>query len=257
METLYPIFYGTRLVTFDVLRKTFEPHMHPEAARRGFNFVLSQGGHFGIGGGYRAPGVQPLGKPGFAPPGKSFHEGQLFPSGRFYVAWDMVVKNPGGLHRTPRWSEVPKQGTMWAQQLGWHMNVETESWHAQPIELDGYVSWMFNGCRDLVYNRPITVVEPTPPPVIQPESPIQPQTEGVIVDFKSRVMAEGARGSDVKFFQRQLNDLAGQQLTLDGVFGPKTTASIRLWQGFFKLEQNGNLDAPTQKSIIEMALLAS
>jgi hypothetical protein len=41
-EVLYPISYGTRMVTFDVLRNTFAPHMHPEAARRAFNFILSQ-----------------------------------------------------------------------------------------------------------------------------------------------------------------------------------------------------------------------
>ena len=65
-EVLYPMGYGTRLVTFDVLRNTFEPFMHPEAARRGFNFILHQGGKFGIGGGYRPPGAQPD-RPGFAP----------------------------------------------------------------------------------------------------------------------------------------------------------------------------------------------
>lgn len=170
MEILYPVGYGTQLVTFDVLRNRFEPHMHPEAARRGFNFILWQEGFFGIGSGYRPPGTQPDNKPGFAPPGDSFHEGQQFPSGLYYTAWDMVVRNPGpnglGPHRAPMWSEVPIQGSKEAIVYGWHMNVSTESWHAQPIELDGHDSWVKNGRKDLKPNYPIKVITPPQKPSI-------------------------------------------------------------------------------------------
>jgi hypothetical protein len=259
MEILYPMFYGTRLVTFDVLRNTFEPHMHPEAARRGFAFILYKGGKFGIGGGYRPPGNQPI-KNGFAPPGRSFHEGQLFPSGRFYTAWDMVVVNPGGRHRSPKWSEVPAQGQSDAVNYGVHMNVSTEAWHMQPIELDGYDSWVNAGRYDLVFDRPIRFNPPQPPvlqpPVLQPPVPsTQPPSQGVIVEFASRVMALGSTGNDVKFYQNILNDISGQGLTLDGHLGAKTVASIKAWQSFLNLEVTGALDAPTQRSMIEMSLL--
>lgn len=260
METLYPIFYGTRLVTYDVLRNTFEPHMHPEAARRGFAVILYANGLLGVGSGYRRPGTQPAGKKGFAPPGQSFHEGQQFPSGLFYTAWDMVCVNPGGVHRTPRWSEVPKQGSAFATAFGWHMNIDTEPWHAQPIELDSYGQWTRSGRQDLQRGRPIVIVAPSPPPPIQPPvPPTQPPTQGVIVEFTSRNLVEGSVGNDVKFFQRILNDVAGQGLTLDGHYGPATTVAVRNWQTFFSsaglpLTPDGQLGPKTQRSIIEIAL---
>lgn len=261
-EVLYPIFYGTRLVTFDVLRNTFEPKMHPEAARRGFNFILHQGGKFGIGGGYRPPGTQPD-KPGFAPPGRSFHEAQWFPSGAFYCAWDMVVVNPGHAHRSPLWSEVPIQGQKLAYDYGWHMNIGkpgekgSEPWHAQPIELDGWGEWFTNGKFDLQPNYPIKVSTPRPQPPQPPVPPTQPPTKGIVVQVNSRALSEGAIGNDVKFFQRQLNELAGQGLLLDGYYGSKTTDAVKNWQKFFNLTVDGKLGPVTQKSIIEVSLQVS
>lgn len=258
METLYPIFYGTRLVTYEVLHDTFQPHMHPEAFRRGMAFIRGQEGLFGVGSGYRAPGTQPN-KPGFAPPGKSFHEGQRFPSGLFYAAWDMVCVNPGGVHRTPRWSEVPAQGSHFAANCGWHMNIDTEPWHAQPIELDGWDRWVGGGRQDLRAFRPIDSTPPiVAPPVQPPVPPTQPPAKEITVDITSRNLVEGAVGNDVKFFQRLLNDIAGQGLTLDGHYGPAMTQAVRNWQMFFGatlgLTVDGQLGPKTQKSIIEIAL---
>lgn len=251
-ETLYPIFYGTRMVPMDVLMATFGPMMHPEGARRGFSFIRLCGGSIGIGSGYRRPGTQPN-KPGFAPPGKSFHEGQQFPSGRFYTAWDMVAVNPGGLHRSPNWEEVPKQGSQLAHDLGWHMNIGNEPWHAQPIELDGWDRWVSSGRPDLRYNRQITIIEPfVPPPPVDP--PVQPPSQGIVMQITSRTLVEGSVGNDVKFFQRLLNDISGQGLTLDGNYGPATTQAVKNWQGFFSLSVDGKLGPNTQKSIIEIAL---
>lgn len=253
METLYPMFYGTRMVTLDVLRATFEPHMHPEAARRGFAFIESQGGLFGVGGGYRPPGTQPN-KPGFATPGKSFHEGQQFPSGLYYVAWDMVVVVPGSVHRAPRSHEVPWQGSQFSHDFGWHMNISTEPWHAQPIEIDGYDRWVADGRPDLELNYHIVGIDPLPQPPQPPVPPTQPPSEGITVEFTSRYLSEGAVGSDVKFFQRQLNDIAGQGLVLDGYYGAKTTQAVRNWQTFFGLAVDGQLGPQTQRSIIEISL---
>lgn len=250
METLYPIYYGTRMVPFNVLVETFEPNMHPEAARRMFNFIRSHGGKFGIGGGYRPPRTQPN-KPGFAPPGKSFHEGQRFPSGLYYCAWDVVVQNHNHKHRSPTWDEVPKQGTQLAIDFGVHMNVSSEPWHMQPIEIDGYASWVRAGRPDLQNNYKFASSVST---VVR--DPVR-EGERIVVEFNSRTLRRGVKGSDVKFFQRQLNELAGQGLKLDGDFDVQTERAVRNWQAMFGLVVNGIADSKTQQSIIEVGLLTS
>lgn len=150
-EVLYPIGYGTGLVTMQRLRERYEPKMHPEFARRLFRWIEAQGGHVGIGGGWRDNGSQPD-KPGFAPEGKSFHQFQTFPSGTFYCAVDLVCRNGSAVHRAPKWSEVPVQGSGSSLYWGVHANVSTESWHMQPIEIDGWQTWVNMGKPDLEYN---------------------------------------------------------------------------------------------------------
>lgn len=271
-DTLYPIFYGTRLVTFDVLRNTFEPRMHPEAARRAFNFILYKEGFFGVGGGYRALGTQPD-RPGFAQEGRSFHQPQNFPSGQFYTAWDTVVRNPGGVHRAPRWSEVPIKGSQQAKDFGYHMNVGTpprgEPWHGQPIELDGWWTWANAGRKDLQSNYPIKLiasngevlaspVKPYVPPK-PPERPTisNPSKKEITLNVNSRYLEVGVNGSDVKFYQRLLNDIGGQGLTVDGIYGPKTKTAVTNWQIFFGLFRDGELGPVTQTSVIEISLKVS
>ena len=256
-ETLYPIFYGTRLVTLDVLRNTFEPHMHPEQARRGFGFIMHQGGKFGIGSGSRPPGSQPD-APGFAKPGHSVHEGQAFPSGTFYTAWDLVVVNPGFVHRSPRWEEVPEQGGQLAVDYGMHMNVGVpprgEPWHSQPIELDSWWAWYNAGRPDIRMNYPIVVSPPRPQPPQPPVPPTQPSSKEITVEFASRYLKEGAVGSDVKFYQTQMNNIAGQGLLLDGHYGAKTKKAVSNWQSYFKLFVDGECGPKTQQNIIEVTL---
>lgn len=270
METLYPIFYGTRLVTFDIIQKSFEPFMEPEAWRRHANFILHQGGKFGPGGGLRAAGTQPD-RPGFADEGKTFHQRQQFPTGLYYAAIDYVVVNPGYPHRAPMWSEVPVQGQQLAINYGVHMNVGTpgkagsESWHGQPIELDGWQAWVNAGRPGLRQGYPLVISAPRPQPPQPPIPPgLPPITSGVYVNFASRNLEEGSVGPDVKFFQRQMNDIAGQGLLLDGHFGAKTTQAVKNWQAFFKatsdgkpLTVDGKLGPLTQQSIIEVSLAAS
>ena len=265
-EVLYPVGYRTEMVTLDELKRRFTPHMHPEAARRGFAFIESKGGLIGIGSGYRPPGVQPN-KPGFAPPGKSFHEGQDFPSGHYYCAWDMVAVNEtGGNHRSPRWAEVPRQGTDAAFDFGVHMNVGTESWHMQPIELDGWDSWVRAGRPDLghfTFRDDQTQPEPQPEPVPTPPEP-QPQPapeptpvptpQEIIVEFTSRLLQQGSSGRDVAFFQSVLNRIAGQQLTEDGQYGAKTAQAVKNWQTVFGLTVDGVMGPNTQRSLIEQNL---
>lgn len=155
-ETLYPHGYGTTLVTIDELfRRNHVEKMHPEYARRLRRWLIDQRGHIGIGGSWRSAGSQPN-KPGFAPEGKSFHQYQTFASGIVaFAAVDLVARNPGNVHRSPTWAEVPAQGSEWAKKYGVHANVSTESWHLQPIEIDGFDSWKSAGSPDPASNYPI------------------------------------------------------------------------------------------------------
>ena len=260
MEPLYPMFYGTRLVTMATLRATFEPYMHPEFARRLFNYLEAKGGEVGIGGGVRDVGSQPD-RPGFAPEGKSFHQRQPFPSGNYYAAVDLVVRNPHGAHRAPAWDQCPRQGSPESFKYGVHINVPNEPWHMQPIELDGYSSWVFNGRKDLVANLVISIPAPVPTPIPTPDpEPVPvPPSKGVIVQVESRDLSEGTSGNDVKFFQRIMNEVAGQGLVLDGQYGPATTNAVMNWQRFFNslafpLTVDGRLGPKTQQSMIQIAM---
>lgn len=156
MSTLYPISYGTRLVTMAELRAKHEPHMHPEFARRLFPWLESCGGLIGIGGGYRDLGTQPD-KPGFAPEGLSFHQPQLFTNHPgTYAAVDLVVQVPGQVHRAPRWQEVPGKDTAQAKARGLHCHIyPSEPWHIQPIEIRGHTSWVLAGRKDPVAWYPL------------------------------------------------------------------------------------------------------
>lgn len=150
MTTLYPTRWGTRLVDLDTLLAEHHiTRMEPEYAARLTAWLIANGGHIGIGGSWRAEGSQPA-KPGFAPEGKSFHQTQMFDDGSlWFCAVDLVARNPGGKHRSPRWSEVPVQGRAEAAVWGVHCNVGAppsgEPWHMQPIEIDGHGSWVSAG----------------------------------------------------------------------------------------------------------------
>ncbi len=167
-DTLYPDGYGTRLVTMAELRAHHEPHMHPEYARRLFPWIESQGGLIGIGGGFRKTGEQPD-KPGFAPEGQSFHQPQQWPDAPgCYAAVDLVARNPGKIHRSPTWAEVPNRGNADTVAWGLHCNVyPSEAWHMQPIEISGWKSWVAKGRPSLRADYPL-------PGAAQPLPPVQP-----------------------------------------------------------------------------------
>jgi hypothetical protein len=161
---LYPKGYGTTLVTLDELRAWDHDKHHPEFERRLFAWLESRGGMFGIGDGWRL--TQPD-KPGVAPDGQSFHQFQTFASGLVRCcAVDLVVRNPGKVHRAPLWVEVPAQGSPEAAMWGVHCNVGipgvlgSEPWHMQPIEIDGWNTWVLTGRPDPTAGYPL----PTDPP---------------------------------------------------------------------------------------------
>lgn len=195
-DVRYPYGYGTGTYTMAELRARYEPKMHPEFARRLFNWLEAQGGKFGIGGGWRPDGGQPN-LPGYAPEGKSFHQYQAFPSGNAYAAVDLVVKQDNGQkHRAPKWGEAPAQGTPEAKKWGVHINVGVaptgEPWHMQPVEIDGWQSWVNAGRPDLKSNYPIPGGDkPTEPDLPDLPTPELPPIFGG--DMKSLEVHDGVR----------------------------------------------------------------
>jgi hypothetical protein len=79
--------------------------------------------------------------------------------------------SPGGNHRAPTPTEAPQQGSAWATEYGVHINVGDssmtypayESWHMQPVELDGHGEWLGNGRPRPKVNYPIPDLIPDPP----------------------------------------------------------------------------------------------
>jgi hypothetical protein len=173
MTVTYPHGYGRTLLGIDEL---FARHhvdkMHPEFARRLRAWLVAQGGQVGIGGSWRATGTQPD-RPGFAPEGRSFHQYQTFNSGLVaFCAVDLVARNGSGVHRAPHWAEVPARGSDDAKRWGVHCNIASESWHMQPTEINGWLSWVNSGSRDPVSGYPLPS-EPLPPEPPTEERPMR------------------------------------------------------------------------------------
>ncbi len=217
-DTLYPVGYGKSLVDMATLIGRFAPKMHPEFARRLFWYLWMRQG-LGIGSGWRKR--NPSNRPGFAPPGRSFHESQQFTGGPYaYAAVDLVCRNGSKVHRAPYTAENPHQGTSWARDTGVHINVGTpgskgyESWHMQPIELDGYGRWESAGKPDLRYGYPIANLPapPTPPaPAPDPDPDPRPHPGGTMSDTTELV--EPIRLLDTRKPEHGARPLAHQSIT--------------------------------------------
>lgn len=204
-EVLYPTGYGTTMVTLDALMSRHHPDkIHPEFARRLRAWLEAQGGRVGIGGSWRA--TQPA-KPGFAPEGKSFHQSQTFASGRVaFCAVDLVHVNPGKVHRSPTWGEVPQKNTDQSARWGLHCNVKGEPWHIQPNEVDGWAGWASGGRKDF---GPVDIPEPA---------------EALVFEYPGTPVKLGSQGVAVKLVQAMVG------ATVDGDFGPATERRVKEYQ---------------------------
>jgi len=222
---LFPSGYGTSMVGLDELfRKHHVLKMHPEYARRLRVWLEAQGGRIGIGGSWRAS--QPA-KPGFAPEGKSFHQSQTFAGGRVaFCAVDLVVAVPGKKHRAPTWDEVPKKGSVEAKRWGLHCNVTrpSEPWHIQPIEIDGYGTWVRGGRKDFGS-------APTPAPA--PSAPKYP----------GKPLRLGSKGDAVKHVQKVVG------ATQDGDYGAATERRVKAWQKSRSMFVDGVVGPVTWKAM--------
>ena len=199
MTTTYPTGYGAeRLGLSELFARHHVDKMHPEFARRLKLWLVAQEGRVGIGSSWRSDDGQPD-EPGYAPSGKSFHQFQRFPSGDRFAAVDLVHETPGTIHRTIRWSEVPAQGSDEARRYGVHCNVgkpgdtypKGEQWHMQPIEIDGWQSWVNAGRPDLVADYGTPTPAPTPQP-IDPQPPTEDDMPTEFLTFHADPKSPGA-----------------------------------------------------------------
>ena len=58
----------------------------------------------------------------------------------------------------------------------------------------------------------------------------------------SRNLMRGTEGTDVELLQRLLNNLPepiGSRIAIDGIFGPRTEAAVKKFQGHFNLAADG------------------
>jgi peptidoglycan hydrolase-like protein with peptidoglycan-binding domain len=236
---LYPWGYNTLLVPEERLWELARfDLMDPGTARRFKAYIRSKKGQMGIGGAVRF--VQPD-KPGFAKPGMSFHELQTFFDGKKnFAALDLVMRNGTSNHRSPNWSEVPKQGSGHPDiaAYGIHANVDGEPWHNQAIEMDGFTSWVNGGRKRPSLTFPIKDAVPVPPnPVIVPGS------------RTLRLTSPTMKGDDVWYLQNTLRKI-GREITVDGDFGAKTEEHVKWYQSQHGLTSDGVVGPKTWAAVI-------
>lgn len=268
MPVTYPIYYATQRVTMERLIEVFAPKMHPAFAQRLFPWIESCGGLIGIGSGFRY--TQPSGT-GFAPAGQSFHEYQAFVSGmKKYAAVDLVAFRGEGLtHRSPRWHEVPPQGSNASKVWGVHCNVGGpdgeynwdvsyggEPWHMQPIELDGWTRWVNGGRKDPVMNYPIPASPIPTPPYEPPTSPVTPPppSTGGSVTVDPLTLKPGAADKNWTEKLQCILPTFGQDVgPADGIYGPRTQQAVKNVQAFFGLTVDAIVGPKTWTVILGVA----
>ena len=246
--TDYPNGYGTQKISLDQMKDWHGGKMHPEYARRFFAYIEAKDGLLGVGGGWRA--TQPQ-KPGFAPPGKSFHESQDFSSGfSGYCAVDLVCANPGGKHRAPTWEECDD-----APEWGLHTFIKSppEPWHIQPIEISGWQTWVNQGRPDPAADfalpdgstgdaKKIRTNRPDVESGDYGSYPIDPNKPKLRSKPKSV-------NQHVSYLQAVLRNECGIDIEVDDHFGPKTGKAVKRMQGWNKLEVDGIVGPVTWRVI--------
>lgn len=242
--------YSTTLLDPDELERRTAPNVLPEFHRRIMAWARWSGltvkiKPAGCGGGRRY--TQPD-RPGFAKPvfidGRwwitSFHMLQEFEDGNeYYSAWDVVVVNPGGVHRAPTWDEAAT-----ALPFGIHFPVSGESWHAQCVEIRGWTTWYKNGRRlpDPNFNLPGSVA---PAPLPPGAADYNPPTNWwwFPLDKNKPTIRNGSVDTAFIGHVRYLQDFiwfyAGGEIKRDGEFGDETERRAADFQRFMGLDDDG------------------
>ena len=76
------------------------------------------------------------------------------------------------------------------------------------------------------------------------------QVSGIPASWPRVDLQVGSRGNDVRVIQQQLNAIAQNYpaiptVTVDGIFGPATKASVQKFQSVFDMPATGVVDYPT------------
>lgn len=189
-DLLVPYKYSNQYISLRDLHAIMSRDYHPEYVRRFIAWLHYKNGNVGAGGLARTE--QPD-KPGFAPSlEQSFHwAGQRYADGvTGACAVDTVYKDgpdPGDAHDGIAWTEVPIQGGAEAVKWGIHANVGVpgagESWHIQPIEIDGHGSWLKAGRPAPVAGYPIPAEHDPSAPVNPPPITPPPSSERMVDMF--------------------------------------------------------------------------
>lgn len=84
-----------------------------------------------------------------------------------------------------------------------------------------------------------------------------PEVSGVPSSWPGYTLENGSSGDAVRIIQEQLNVVAGAyplipKLTIDGIYGPSTAQSVRVFQSVFGLPQTGIVDYRTWYKISEL-----
>lgn len=260
VEILYPDGYGTARVTMAEMQRRHAYRMEPEFGRRLFAWLASKGGKIGIGGGWRPT---PSSVSQASRLGQSFHQTQTFADGfKGYCGVDLVVYVGGGkVHRAPLRSEVPWQGTAEAQRRGVHANVIEETWHLQPVELDGWAHWNNNGHPRPKAGYPITGAVPiVPPPAIPGFPPFDP-VHGAFslypIAKNKAVLKKGMLPQPqdgIRYFQAVMRIRCHYVMAIDGYYGNQSAAAARAVRSWNNLPAGDTVDAAVWKVIDTLAL---
>lgn len=194
-DLLVPYKYQDMYVTLRRLEQIMLVTYHPEMVRRFIGWLHYKNGNVGAGGLSRTE--QPTGPTFAASLLVSFHwAGQTYNDGvTGACAVDTVLRDgpdAGNNHDSIPWREVPIQGSAEAVRWGIHANVGSptgsglnESWHIQPIEIDGHLSWVNAGRPAPVREYPLPAEHD--PYYTHPAEPARPITskkgESMIIDL--------------------------------------------------------------------------
>ena len=260
MGTAYPIGYGTARVSLDEMKRQYSGGMEPEYARRLFAWLKSKNGAVGVGSAWRP---NPSNVSRASREGKSFHQTQRFSdSSEFFCAVDLVVPTKGkhSSGAVPS-AQVPLQGSEDARAWGVHVNVGTpgkpgfESWHMQPVEIDGWTRWANSGRR-----RPAPDYElPVHAGPVDPPTRIDGVDEAFAPEFsvyslfplslnKPTVDRHSEPRPDdlVRYLQGVMrNQCHLGSVEVDGYFGENTEMGVKYLQGWNGLEKDGRCGTAT------------
>jgi hypothetical protein len=237
MADTFPNGYGNRLVTYAELRERHESKMHPEYARRIFACIEAADGLVGIGNGWRSHAEQAANHAKapntFAPPGSSFHESHVWASGAdAFAAVDTVGRHA---RHDEAWNWMRDHAGEFGLCTFW--NVNGEPWHVQFADLPkGARTWKQAG-------------SPDPPTLTLPGSRTTPVTTDASQPYgpfpwndDKPVLRNGWHGDLVRYVQLVIERAAGGNISVDGIFGPKTEGRVKDLQFVADVSPTGLVD---------------